>query len=298
MNYIVITPVRNEERHFAATVASMVAQTIRPRCWVIVNDGSTDKTGEIAERAASEHPWIHVLHRLDRGYRKQGGGVIEAFYDGFGLVTSPDFRLAKQDAFPWNFLVKLDGDLSFAPDYFANCFAHFADDRKLGIGGGRIYCTVKGNEVEDSPGDPSFHVRGATKIYRRACWEAIGGLLVAPGWDTLDELKANMLGWKTCSFKGLKILQLKATGSADGTWRNWFKNGRANYITGYHPLFMLTKCARRLFLKPIGIGAVGLFCGFLSGYLRRVPQVADQQLIGYLRRQQLNRLLLRESLWS
>lgn len=288
MTYIVITPVRNEETRFPQTIGSLVAQTVRPRLWVIVNDGSTDATGALAEQAAGEHPWIRVVHRPDRGFRKQGGGVIEAFYDGF--------EQAKGE--PWEYVAKLDGDLSFEADYFQKCFERFTADPALGIGGARVYSRENGRLVEDAPGDPAFHVRGATKIYRRACWDAIEGLLKAPGWDTLDELKANMLGWKTYSFRELVVLQLKPTGSADGAWRNWFKNGRANYVTGYHPLFMLTKCAKRLLSPPVGIGALGLFCGFVSGYMKRVPQVADAELIRYLRQQQLNRLLFRESLWG
>lgn len=329
VNYIVITPVRNEESRFPQTIASMVAQTVRPSLWVIVNDGSTDATGELADQAARQHPWIRVVHRPDRGFRKQGGGVIEAFYDGYALlcdslsvVSSPvvsapstvhrppssdsasesqlsTFSVSafKKSSAHWSFLVKLDGDLTFAPDYFAQCFARFARDEKLGIGGGTICEDNHGTLSVECKEDPAFHVRGATKIYRRACWEAMGGLLKAPGWDTLDELKANMLGWRTCSFPEIPVVQLKPTGSADGAWRNWFKNGRANYITGYHPLFMLTKCVKRVFRAPVGVGALGLFCGFTSGYLQRVPQVADPELIRYLRQQQLNRLLFRESLW-
>ena len=94
------------------------------------------------------------------------------------------------------------------------------------------------------------------------------------------------------------MVQLKPTGSADGAWRNWFKNGRANYVTGYHPLFMLMKCVKRLPVPPIGIGSAGLLCGFVSGYLKRVPQAADRELISYVRAQQLNRLMFRPSLWS
>jgi glycosyltransferase involved in cell wall biosynthesis len=285
--YVVITPVRDEEKHLPQTIESMARQTIRPAIWVIVNDGSSDNTGDVADIAAAKHSWIRVVHRSDRGFRKAGGGVIEAFYDGYDLLQSES----------WDFLAKLDGDLSFGPGYFENCLARFEADTKLGVGGGRIYCRVNDVFVEDAPGDPPFHVRGATKIYRRATWAGIGGLLRAPGWDTLDEFKANMLGWKTYSFKELKVLQLKPTGGADGTWKNWFKNGRANYIVGYHPLFMLSKCAHRLFTKPYGIGAVGLFCGFISGYLKSVPKVADEQLIRYVRRQQMHRLLLRDSLW-
>lgn len=299
VSYVVITPVRNEEARFPQTIASMAAQTVTPRLWVIVNDGSTDGTGALADQAAREHSWIRVIHRPDRGFRKQGGGVIEAFYEGYTLLNQElSTRKAQPSSNPWDFLVKLDGDLTFAPDYFARCLAHFARDPQLGIGGGTICQNDHGLLVVECKDDPAFHVRGATKIYRRECWDALGGLLRAPGWDTLDELKANMLGWRTCSFKDLLIVQLKPTGSADGAWRNWFKNGRANYITGYHPLFMLTKCLNRLFRPPLGVGALGLFCGFMSGYFQRLPQVPDPELIRYLRQQQMSRLLMRKSLWS
>lgn len=288
MTYVVITPVRNEGNYLAKTIESMASQVVRPASWVIVNDGSTDGTGQIIEGAVRRHNWIRAVHRPDRGFRKAGSGVVEAFYDGYALVKSQ----------LWDFLAKLDGDLAFSPDYFQNCLQRFLADPRLGIGGGRVYTNVNGSLVDDSPTDPRFHVRGATKIYRKETWEAIGGLLPSPGWDTLDEFKANMLGWKTYSFKELTVYQLKSTGSADGAWKNWFKNGRANYISGYHPLFMTTKCIRRLFCKPYGVGAAGLFCGFVSGYWSGVPQVSDKPLIRYVRRQQMDRLRMRASLWS
>jgi glycosyltransferase involved in cell wall biosynthesis len=324
-SYVIITPVRNEGSHFHQTIESVLSQTLRPLAWVIVDDGSTDITTQLMDTAAARHPWICAVHRTDRGFRNQGGGVIEAFYDGYAQLSALN-RLAtpglQQSTTPslqdpitpgphnssapvlhhsipaWDFIVKLDGDLSFSADYFEQCFRRFAADPQLGIGGGRVYCRVNGATVEDSPGDPSFHVRGATKIYRRSAWEAIGGLVRAPGWDTLDEVKANMLGWKTCSFHDLRLIQLKPTGSADGSWKNWVKNGRANYITGYHPLFMLLKCFKRTFQKPYGLAGLGLLVGFSAGYLDRLPHVPDPDLIRYLRRQQMNRLLGKPSLWS
>jgi biofilm PGA synthesis N-glycosyltransferase PgaC len=294
-SYVIITPVRNEGPHFHQTIDSVLSQTLRPQAWIIVDDGSTDITPLLADAAAAQHPWIRVVHRTDRGFRKQGGGVIEAFYDGFSKLSTLN---PQPSTIEWDFLVKLDGDLSFSADYFEQCFARFAADPQLGIGGGRVYCRVNGATVEDSPGDPAFHVRGATKIYRRATWDAIGGLVRAPGWDTLDEVKANMLGWKTCSFHDLRLVQLKPTGSADGSWKNWVKNGRANYITGYHPLFMLLKCFKRVFQPPYGLAALGLIGGFCAGYIKRLPQVPDPDLIRYLRQQQMNRLLGKPSLWS
>ena len=286
--YLIITPARNEEQNLQATIDSVVGQTWRPRLWVIVDDGSTDNTGAIIDAAARQHSWIKGVHRPDRGFRKQGGGVIETFYDGFKLVNGE----------PWEFLVKLDGDLSFASDYFERCLGEFAADPKLGVGGGCIYSMIDGGAVEDSPGDPPFHVRGATKIYRRATWEGIGGLIQAPGWDSLDELKANMFGWKTRSFRDLRLFQHRGTGAVDGSWKTFVKNGRANYVVGYHPLFMICKCARRVLERPYGVVAAGLLYGYVSGYFSSAERIREPEVIRYIRRQQLSRLLLRDSIWG
>jgi glycosyltransferase involved in cell wall biosynthesis len=280
--------VRNEGQYLQKTIDSVASQTLLPRKWIIVNDGSTDETGRIIDSAAEKHSWIHALHRPDRGYRKQGGGVIEAFYDGYKLVSGE----------PWNFLVKLDGDLSFDRNFFETCLGQFATNPKLGIGGGTICCLNDGVLVAEVHNDPRFHVRGATKIYRRQCWEQIGGLLKAPGWDTVDELTANMLGWETRTFEEILLLQLKDTGSADGAWRNWVKNGLANYVSAYHPLFMLAKCMKRVFVRPYFLIAVGLAFGFVGGYFRRTPRIEDPALIRYIRAQQIRKLTLRPSIWD
>jgi glycosyltransferase involved in cell wall biosynthesis len=263
----------------------MLAQTIRPVEWIIVNDGSTDSTAAIIDEYAAQHSWIRPVHRLNRGFRKAGGGVVEAFNEGYRILAPDD----------WQFIVKMDGDLTFEPDYFEKCFAHFQRDSRLGIGGG-VICYIE-NDAKRFEFSPEFHVRGATKIYRRDCWEAIGGFWPAPGWDTMDEVKANMLGWGTRSFPDLHLLHHRYTGTADGIWAGMVKNGRANYVCGYHPLFMLAKCFLRLPKRPYVIGSVGLLYGFLSGYLKQIPQVDDVKTIGFLRRQQLGRLWGRETIW-
>jgi hypothetical protein len=195
-------------------------------------------------------------------------------------------------------LVKLDGDLSFDLDYFENCFARFEQDDKLGIAGGTI-CSNAGGIIEaEAKDDPRFHVRGATKIYRFACWRDIGGLVKAPGWDTLDEVKANMLGWTTSTLSGINAVHHRPTGAAYGAWNDRVKGGMANYISGYHPLFMLLKCVKRMVEKPYLVGGFGLLYGFAKGYLNKIPQVEDRALIQYFREQQINRLLGRKSLWG
>ena len=106
IKYVIVTPVRDEEKHLPFTIESMLRQTMRPAEWVIVNDGSKDSTGSIIDKYASEYPWIHAVHREDRGFRKAGGGIIEAFYAGYNTLICQD----------WEYMGKLDGDLSFEPD--------------------------------------------------------------------------------------------------------------------------------------------------------------------------------------
>jgi len=284
-DYVVITPVRDEEAHLRLTIESMIHQTVLPQEWVIVDDGSKDSTGKIIDDYASRYPWIRAVHRKDRGFRKAGGGVVDAFNDGYRALHCSE----------WEFIVKFDGDLTFDSDYFEKCFDEFESDPKLGVGGGVICYIFDG--VKRFEEAPAFHVRGATKIYRKACWDAIGGFFPAPGWDTMDEVKANSLGWATRSFPHLHLIHHRDTGAADGLWPTLVKYGRANYICGYHPLFMFSKCIVRLVRKPYIIGSIGLMYGFVSGYLKNVPQVDDRATIAYLRRQQISRLLHRETIW-
>lgn len=283
--YVVITPARDEAQHIAETITSVVEQTIRPVQWVIVDDGSTDGTGQIIDEAAEQHDWIDALHATNRGFRQPGTGVMASFYNGYEHIRSSD----------WEFVVKLDGDVGMPPDYFERCFEEFRTDPKLGIGGGVMYYIEHGMERTET--HPSFHVRGPTKIYRRACWDAIGGLMKAPGWDTADELKANMLGWHTRSFPHIRLLHRRATGAAEGGWRDSVKNGRADYICGYHPLFMIAKCLKRLFQRPFLVDAAGHFFGFATAYVNGTAPLKDKALIGYTRQQQIRRLLLLDSIW-
>lgn len=282
--YVIITPVRDEEKHIADTVESVVRQTVRPEEWIIVNDGSTDGTGAILDRCAVQYPWIRVIHRVNRGFRKSGGGVIEAFYDGYNTIKCD-----------WEFIVKLDGDLSFAPEYFEKCFDHFRSQPDLGIGGGEIYHQVSDKLKLEAT--PRFHVRGATKIYRKACWEAIGGLWLTAGWDTIDEVKANMLGWKTYSFSDQHLLHHRLTGTADGLIQDRVKHGKVCYVSGYHPLFVLVSCGYRIVRRPYLIGSMATLYGYVKAFLTRPPRVEDPAYIAYMRSQQLRRLLGMQTIW-
>jgi glycosyltransferase involved in cell wall biosynthesis len=287
VRYVVVTPARDEAAHVHLTLAAMAAQTVLPLQWVIVNDGSTDATGAIVDAFAATRPWVTVIHRRDRGFRAPGSGVVDAVQAGC--------RVLRDD---WELLVKLDADLSFGVDYFGRCAEFFQADPRLGIGGGTVCRMDRGALRVDSPGDPKFHVRGATKIYRRACWDAIAPLPLAPGWDTIDEVRANLRGWTTRTFTDASLVQHKPTGGADGAWRNAFKNGVANHVTGYHPLFMAGKCVKRIAHKPFMVESLALAAGYCSAWPPGGPRQAGDDAVRYLRAQQVRRMLGRPSIYG
>jgi glycosyltransferase involved in cell wall biosynthesis len=282
--YVVITPARDEEARLRLTLDSMVAQTVRPAEWIIVDDGSSDSTAAVVQEYSRLHSWIRGFERADRGRRLSGAGVVEAFYEGYHSLQYKD----------WEFLVKLDADLSFNPDFFQLALAHFRIQPRLGIGGARL-CLLQNGSAQPEPG-PRFHVRGATKIYRRQCWQAIGGLIEASGWDVVDEIKASMLGWTTESFADVSALHHRPTGGS-GPFRDMLKRGRGCYVAGYHPLYLAARCLRHLGSKPYLLGALGMGAGFVSGYLGRIGLQRDPALVRFVHREQWRRLRGQDTMW-
>jgi biofilm PGA synthesis N-glycosyltransferase PgaC len=282
-NYIAITPARDEERLLPRLLAAMVAQTQPPARWIVIDDGSIDRTGEILDRAAHHHLWIQPQHLPRGGARAPGdGSVIMRFL--------PRDVWEGHDA-----ILRLDADLTFDPDFAESLLAELEKDPRLGIAGPTLY-EKRGSRWREVPA-PSFHTSGAAKLYSSACFAAIGGLETGLGWDTIDEVRAMMLGFRTRSFRHIRARHHRPHGGSAGLWRGRKAAGRAAYNIGYSPLFVAAR-ALRLGLKwPPLVGGAGLMIGYLEGALQGSPRPVSPALVRFVRRQQLRRLLWMESVW-
>ena len=281
--FVAITPARDEQGLLPQLIASMVAQTIRPQRWIIIDDGSADSTGDIIDRAAENHSWIEPRHQPRSGVRAPGGkSVIMRFLP----------RETWQDC---DAILRLDADLSFKPQFAARLLAEFDLDERLGIGGPTLW-EPTGERWQEVLA-PSFHTRGAAKMYSRACFEAIGGLEAGLGWDTIDEVRALMLGFSTRSFRHIIAYHHRPQGAASGCWGSRRAAGRAAYNIGYSPLFLLARALRLAVGWPPLVGGVALVTGYAESSLKRSPRRISPAQIEFVRRQQLRRLLMMESVW-
>ncbi len=279
--FAIVTPARNEAKYLQQTIDSMVAQSLRPRESIIVDDGSTDATAAIAERAAAVHPWIRLLKAPDRGERVVGAGVIEAFNLGLRALQCG----------PTAFLCKLDADLVLPPDYFTHLVAHFHADPALGIASGRIVERV-GGQLELLRYEPEM-VFGACKFYRRECFDAIGGIEVAIGWDGIDVYQAMRRGWRTATLDdpALDILHLRRMGTSHKTiLHGASRRGHGLHYNRSHPVWVLASAAYRMADRPYILAGVAVLVGYCTARLRDAPRIGDPEFAPFLRRWQMRKL--------
>jgi biofilm PGA synthesis N-glycosyltransferase PgaC len=278
---LIISPAKDEARYIERTIASVAAQTHRPAAWVIVDDGSADATGALADRAAAEHPWIHVLHRPPGTQRRVGPGVVEAFYAGLALADLADF----------DFVCKLDVDLEFPPTYFADLLMRFAAEPRLGTASGKTHIPVGDRFVLERSDDAFSH--GVAKLYRRACFEEIGGFVREVMWDGIDCHRCRMLGWQAVSYPdaALAIKHLRPMGSSfKSVYHGRLRWGRGQYFMGTHPLYLLGIAAYRMLERPWVVGGLCILAGYVGAALRRYPRYEDPAFRRHLRRWQMRSL--------
>lgn len=283
--YALISPCRDEEKYLARTLDSVMRQSVPPALWIVVDDGSTDRTPEILESYKAKIPYLKVVQRDNRGFRKVGGGVVDAFNQGLANLQMDDF----------DYVCKLDMDLDLPPGYFEGLMRKLERDPEMGTCSGKPYFTdeTSGAKVSEFCGDEMSV--GMTKFYRVDCFRDIGGFVTEVGWDIIDCHRCRMLGWRALAYndEDLAFEHLRPMGSSyRSIWHGRLRHGFGQHFLGTHPLFMLASFVYRLNKAPVVIGALGMLCGYAMSWLQGKPRYRDLAFRRYLRRYQLRSLVV------
>ncbi|OHB67112.1 MAG: hypothetical protein A2Y76_15605 [Planctomycetes bacterium RBG_13_60_9] len=281
--YAIITPAHNEAGYVRLTIKSVIRQTILPRRWVIVDDGSTDDTPEIIKSYADRYGFVQCVRRARDEGRTYFASNVYAIMEGVRLLRDQLFE----------FLAILDADITLPVDYYEQILARFGADPRLGVASG-IYENLVDGELEKVLNDRRSTPK-AIQVFRRACFEQIGGYvpLKYGGEDTCACVMARMAGWKSWSFPELKVIHHRPTGmgSARDILHVRFRQGLCEYGLATHPLFMIVKSLRRCVLeRPWVVGGILRLAGYSYGYLRRERRQLPSEVARYLRREQFGRI--------
>jgi len=278
---VIVSPCRDEEATLERTIACVRSQTHRPARWVIVDDGSSDRTPAILAEAVRETPWLRVVTRADRGSRRVGPGVIDAFYAGLEGVD-----------LDYDFVAKMDVDLEFSPRYLERILGYFEQDPKLAAASGKVYRREPdGRLVEEFMIDEM--VAGQFKLYRREAFERIGGFVREVMWDGIDFHRARMEGYHTASLPDpeLRLIHLRLMGSSEGSiYRGRLRWGRGQWFMGSAFPYVLASGVFRMREHPYVIGGLLIVAGYLLAALLRLPRYPDDRFRRELRRWQYGRL--------
>jgi len=284
--YVLISPCRNEVGYMRQTLDTVIAQSIRPSKWVIVDDGSTDDTPKILEEYSRKHEWISIVRRPDRGARSVGPGVIEAFYTGYDSIRPDDY----------DFLCKLDLDLRLPPRYFELLMARMNENPLIATCSGKAYIEKDGRLINENHGDDTS--LGMTKFYRVKCFQDIGGFVREVMWDGIDCHRCRMNGWIACSWDEpeLRFVHLRPMGSSQqGIYTGRMRHGFGQYFMGTGLLYMTASAASRVLEKPYFLGSMAILWGWLKSALTRKPRYNDPEFRRFLQRYQQRVLLVGKS---
>jgi len=278
--YVLVTPARNESAFIAKTIESMIRQTHVPLKWVIVNDGSTDNTGEIVSGYLAQYPWIELVQmpqRRDRSFAAKVG----AFNAGYEKVKD----------LPFEILGNLDADISFDPDHFEFLARRFQEDPTLGVAG--TVFREEGYNSETDSFEGHKHVSGQCQLFRKQCWKDIGGYIPhrAGGIDWMAVTSARMMGWKTNSFREKWFYHYRHLGTAErGVLTSLFSYGEKDYYLGNHPVWQIFRVAYRIVKPPYLLGGVSLGLGYCWALVRRTPRPVSRELMAFHRKEQMGKL--------
>ena len=278
---LVVSFVTDEADLIEQTIHSMSWQSLRPAKWVIVNDGSEDKAGEIVDAAAQKYPWIQVVHRPSDVSSCSGPALIDAFYSGLAAVNLADY----------DFVVKFDVDVHLPHFYFEQLVRRFSTHARLGAISGKCYRPENGQLVLEPMGDELTHY--TVKLFRRECFEEIGGFVRAFMWEEIDCHQCRMLGWEAESIADARfgIMHLRPNESSFfETLRQHRRWGRGQYFMGTHVPYLLATSVVRMSERPRILGGLNVAFGYFAAMYARIPRFNDLRFRRHLRHWQWQRL--------
>ena len=287
LTYAIVTPARNERDNLMRLAESVIAQHHRATCWVIVDDGSDDGMTDVAHDLARRYgDWILVVQTaegaadLAKGRRR--GRDLLAFHKGLAALPRP------VDIF-----VKVDADTSFEPDYFRRLIGRFVNQPDLGIAGGSCYELVSGHwermKVSGS------HPRGASRAYR---WELIDDVFALEpelGWDGVDEVMAELRGYRTAGFIDIGFRHHRKVGERDGRLRAGSALGRQAWYMGYRPSYLTL---RALYRARENVASIAMVWGYAAAAVTGSPQCPNPVITDRVRERQRLRVVIRRGAWS
>jgi Glycosyl transferase family 2 len=280
MTYVLITPARNEEGLIGRTIESVAAQTVLPVKWVIVDDGSVDGTAEVVRRSLKDRPWIELV-QMPRRRERSFAGKVFAFNAGYERVK--DIR--------YEVIGNLDADVSFSPDHFEFLLGKFSADAALGVAG--TVFVSEGYSSERHSFEGHSHVAGPCQLFRRRCFEEIGGYVPhkAGGVDWIAVATARMLGWRTEAFREKSFFHHRQLGTAErGAVSAAFSYGEKDYYLGGHPIWELFRVGYRMTKYPHVVGGLAVGAGYCWAGLRRVERPVSRELMRFHRQEQMAKL--------
>lgn len=280
MKTLIITPFLNEEAVIRDLINSVISQDKQVSKWVLVDDGSTDKSAEIIEEYLPENPWICIV-KLDHKNKKRsiGAKIINAFNNGLESVRLKDYQV----------IMKIDADLILPKNYIYEITSQFEKNPRLGLCGG-VCGLVKNEQVILESKTNLDHVRGALKAYRRECFIEIGGLVNKMGWDSIDEYKIRYSNWDIKVLPDLMVVHLKETNIKTGHTRASFKNGIMLYTIRVDFPLLMTNVLKRLLWKPYIIQGLAVYYGYFFALITGEEKIVSKNLGKFIRRYRYSKI--------
>ncbi len=219
VRFLIIIPAHNEEQNLSFTLDSLQQQSGKDFKVVVVNDGSTDSTPDVIRKYTETDSRFETIN-LQKSEHQPGSKVVHAFKNGLQTQSVDEFDI----------ICKFDADIILPENYLETVEKAFVNNPGYGLVGGLLYVEKEGNWIYEGNSN-KHHVRGPMKAYRKECFVQIGGLRETLGWDNIDSILLEHLGWKEVVLPELHVKLIKVKG-ADYTIRPADYYGRYFYFLG------------------------------------------------------------------